>query len=829
MATQATPANNHQQVPPANHPPAPVPVNQDEEMDDADSSDDEEVEQLRVQITAMSAEMDGLRELIERMGETQREQNAQYMDNVQNVNNMATAAMRGKDVGEILKPDPPEKFDGTAYKLPTFLTQLRAFMTYYPTQFNLASSKVQYAAGRLTKHAAAWFEPVMKEYLTTPFVELSPRTANLYSNFETFEAALQQAFGTVDERAQAEREIKALRQTRSASEYGTKYLQLASKLNWNQEPLMSLFFDGLKKEVQSELYKEERPNDLVDYIGRAVKIDDQQFSWKKLQNPRFGSNKANNPRFDANQGKKRQNNTSYGTNPGPMELGAAQQGPKDIECYYCHKKGHKANECRKKQRDIKEGRYQPRPRQPLPEGKKHLNATNQDSDPQTAIRTTRTLGMAREGYDKTGLRPGEVTMPHARAYLTKEQAEHNINIGQSCADRLHKAERPEKPETVHLTIPAVWKPLPEPANGGTKPDNAKIIAVTRRNQHHEPINRSQYSEGTRVQRELDAIRTRRQQRHTTLWEDNYEILVKEETGERYWLSSNAQHIQLARERQNVDDAEDIHVRAYHEEQAMNPRQPELRLDLRDDPRTMSTHPRHEEISWVSCKDHRCSMHIADKRKNDCFPVQLRQPNTRPYLAYETFQYRIQEWYEGIGVATLRFYPTKEGAVSLERWFTIATWRTMTEQGNKPDGSCPNAEATLCCEETCPRHGQQVLATHERIERMAKEGFNFLTHQGRKEDKEWYEGIRPYLRKDHGPTDKVLQEYADYIRRGDLDKVHPETSQQPECDYQDEGDRMAEESYWQWQDSMKDDHDYEACADSECEYDHLSHALAMSKN
>lgn len=481
MATQATPANNHQQVPPANHPPAaPAPANQDEDMDDADSSDDEEVEQLRAQITAMSAEMDGMRDLIERMGETQRTQNAQYMNSVQEVNNMATAAMRGKDVGEILKPDPPEKFDGTAYKLPTFLTQLRAFMTYYPTQFNLASSKVQYAAGRLTKHAAAWFEPVMKEYLTTPFVELSPRTANLYSSFETFEAALQQAFGTVDEKAQAEREIKALRQTRSASEYGTKYLQLASKLNWDQEPLMSFFFDGLKKEVQAELYKENRPDNLVDYIGRAVRIDDQQFSWKKLQNPKFGNNKANNARFDANQGKKRSGNTSYGTEAGPMVLGAAQKSKRDyhgLECRYCHKMNHIEKVCYKKQRDIKEGRYQPNQRRSLPEGKKHTNAARQiqweNEEPQTAIRTTKLVAMSRSGYD----------MP-ARRNEDEHEQKPDTGVAHSWVGRTR--EQPKKTQDTQ------WQPLPEPTKQGNPlPDTTNgrrvTIAVTRKLKQKEEV------------------------------------------------------------------------------------------------------------------------------------------------------------------------------------------------------------------------------------------------------------------------------------------------------------------------------------------------------
>ena len=774
--------------------------------------------------------------------------------------------MPTRDIGEAIKPPKPAPFNGDARDVIPFLTRCKGYFELFPTKLASAKARALFAGQLMEGTAAAWMEPITRDFLSNEEVDQDQDTVNIFSDWDNFEAALKDAFGLVNEERQAAAQLFTLNQTKSCAAYAALFRQLASKTEFDDESLMEVFYRGLKSEVKDELYKADRPDNLNEYVAMAVKIDERQYERRKEKamernKPRgasFNPYFPNQRRQQDNRGNQRQprGGTSYGTHAGPMELGAVQRGPKNIECYYCHKKGHKANECRKKQRDIQEGRYKPRERQSLPEGKKQVRFIQSDNEPQTAIRTTKTLGMARQGYDRTGLQPGEVVMPHQAAYLTKQQAEGNYVISNVTKERLHEPAKPPKAHRLHLTDSHKWEPLPEPDNkddGTTSPQQRTIAvlkraeaqpeptagppnaprrttAITRSNRHHEPINRSQYSEGARVRRELDAIETRRRRRdpHVALWEDDYEILVKEETGERYWLSANTRHIQLARERQNVDDAEDIHVRAYHEEQAMNPRQPELRLDLRDDPRTMSTHPRHEEISWVSCKDHRCSTHIADKRKNDCFPVQLRQPNTRPYLAYETFQYKIQEWYEGIGVATLRFYPTKEGAVSLERWFTIATWRTMTEQGKEPDGSCPNAEATLCCEETCPRHGQQVLATHERIERMAKEGFNFLTHQGKQDDREWYEGIRPYLRKDHGPTDKVLQEYADYIRRGDLDRDHPETSQQPDCTCQDDEDRMAEQAYQEWLHDQ-DDHDYDACADSECEYDHLGHAIMMSKN
>jgi hypothetical protein len=44
------------------------------------------------------------------------------------------------------------------------------------------------------------------------------------------EEALKMAFRTINEKGQAERKIKTLKQTRSASSLGVEFLQLASKL-----------------------------------------------------------------------------------------------------------------------------------------------------------------------------------------------------------------------------------------------------------------------------------------------------------------------------------------------------------------------------------------------------------------------------------------------------------------------------------------------------------------------------------------------------------------------------------------------------------------------
>ena len=82
---------------------------------------------------------------------------------------------------------------------------------------------------------------------------------------------------------------------------------------------MAIFFDGLKETVQAELFKEERPKNVVNYIGMAVKIDDRQYAWRTRNSKYTTRQQTAKPRHDTNSGQGKPN-TSHGTDPGPMEI-----------------------------------------------------------------------------------------------------------------------------------------------------------------------------------------------------------------------------------------------------------------------------------------------------------------------------------------------------------------------------------------------------------------------------------------------------------------------------------------------------------------------------
>ncbi|KAL6416146.1 hypothetical protein AUP68_00359 [Ilyonectria robusta] len=77
-------------------------------------------------------------------------QEALYRDHITHLDSLTA---NGKDAGEILRPKQPDPFDGAATSLQGFLTQVRAFQSYYPTQFAREEAKVRHATGLLKDKA----------------------------------------------------------------------------------------------------------------------------------------------------------------------------------------------------------------------------------------------------------------------------------------------------------------------------------------------------------------------------------------------------------------------------------------------------------------------------------------------------------------------------------------------------------------------------------------------------------------------------------------------------------------------------------------------------
>lgn len=487
------------------------------------------------QIDLLNAQQRDLLERNDKLAQELIGQKSMYKDFIEHT---ASNAAKGKDAGEILRPRQPDPYDGSATELQGFLTQLRAYQMYYPTQFITDEAKVRHGMGFLKDKALRWFEPIMRDYVNHPYDQRKNETRTIYGSYETFEHELKSFCGFQDEKRAAEIQIRKLTQKGAASTYAAEHRNAASRLNWGEEALMSDFYRGLKSDVKDAMIGKDKPTTYNGLVTLAVEIDDQQFERRQEKKAeKTGGTYTHtwkNKKNHSNHGKKRQGNTSYGTAPGPMELGAAQKDHSKVKCWNCGKMGHFESKCRAPKSNQKH--------KPVPEGK-HVRFTNHQhpdhDEPQTAIRS-KTLAMARAGYDNTGLVPDTYQLPTVGLYKSEETLKEEGYTDKPLRGKRHFITKPTKPDlegtwkgvTNNITddciafrqahnMKTTWTPVPEPTrNNKEKPNNktSRTIAMVRRGDTipdrqprpvtPPPTNRERGAKTSKKQEEKDELRRR---------------------------------------------------------------------------------------------------------------------------------------------------------------------------------------------------------------------------------------------------------------------------------------------------------------------------------
>ncbi|KAI7762651.1 hypothetical protein LZL87_014274 [Fusarium oxysporum] len=390
--------------------------------------------------------MDNLRQALTKAAELQAQQAANHQNAIQEIRHLAATAASGKKIGEILKPNTPKPFNGNPARLATFLTQCRAYMSYFPNQFANDSNRII-----------------------------------------------------------------------------------------------------------------------------------------------------------------RQNDTSYGTDAGPMTIGMAKRDKSKITYYNCGKKGHYKKEYKNPVKTNQKYR-------PVPESKK-INTVKRD-DPQMAIRT---VNMTRkDGYNTTKpvqyIQNFNPTLGIYDPFLSKEET----------LEKYYPNLKPEqRPILGQQALVAERK---EPVPTSTKPagnyGNDKIIAMVKKGKEVDPnsdnkpstqrsnqdgvtthnpysvvdeipvrttskrpnryYNDPGYAEASRIQREFNAKKIKHKE-NRTVW--NTEIVPQyDEYGIRFWNSKNQKYAELARERAITEQDDDIYIRVYTKKEAEDPTTPEEQIQIERDPR-----------------------------------------------------------------------------------------------------------------------------------------------------------------------------------------------------------------------------------------------------
>ncbi|KAF7137057.1 hypothetical protein CNMCM5793_006908 [Aspergillus hiratsukae] len=309
--------------------------------------------------------------------------------------------LEGRLAVKSVKVRPPEPFNGTRSKLRAFLTQLDMYIQMNREKLVNEADKVLFATTYLTGPAFDWFEPFVRDYQEHTEDLQDDETKAMFASYAEFKTKLEGTFGDIDKSRNAERQLWRLKQIGSVGDYASKFQQIISHLDWDEDTYISRFEEGLKPEIQEKLIWIERPDALSKMIAQAVKIDNklQDYNmrrkdrnhWNSFSNRRTTNYRSN----DRRPAQPRSQGYSDPYGPQPMELDATQQSAlsneererrrKERLCFRCGKPGHMSKDCKQQPR---KGKHE-----------KQLRATKELS-----------AMMDREAYDTTGtVKPREKT------------------------------------------------------------------------------------------------------------------------------------------------------------------------------------------------------------------------------------------------------------------------------------------------------------------------------------------------------------------------------------------------------------------------------------
>jgi hypothetical protein len=169
-------------------------------------------------------------------------------------------------------------------------------------------------------------------------------------DFGVLVKSLETAFGQADVRGEANRALRALRQSGTVAEYASKFRILSTQAGWNEQAKIDQYYEGLRDNVKDRLVGMAKPTTFDEWVKLTTEIDlqIQARMQERRATPARGNPNPLRPRILTQTPP----STRASLDPNAMDVDRLSQEERQRRrdkglCYLCGKPGHLASSHRR--------------------------------------------------------------------------------------------------------------------------------------------------------------------------------------------------------------------------------------------------------------------------------------------------------------------------------------------------------------------------------------------------------------------------------------------------------------------------------------------------